>query len=328
MTLLYEKEKLNLNFRWNKNKFRHYEFELRDDDNDYIVQRKVSKENVLVSLEEGKYSWRIISYGQKIKGPASNWNYFNIVKEKNPFSELPRLKITNRVIDRNIFSRTITVDSPTSDVLFEWKRPEIQKKEGVIYEITLKDSDDKVIDILKTKENFYKKTSWKKENSYKLSVLPILGKFKGEVSKEYVFTIRHADAPLPPIISKEYILNKVREEDLNDPQKVNKIFWTKLLSDHTYRVQISQDDDFDDPVKDAKTMTPSFTWPINKEGIFYFRVATIDGWGKVGKFSEEGQVKINPPLPTLEELAAMERPNFLPSKRLLKRKRPKKNRLT
>ena len=97
VTLLYEKEKLNLNFRWNKNKFRHYEFELRDDDNDYIVQRKVSKENVLVSLEEGKYSWRIISYGQKIKGPASNWNYFNIVKEKNPFSELPRLKITSLV---------------------------------------------------------------------------------------------------------------------------------------------------------------------------------------------------------------------------------------
>ena len=162
VTLLYEKEKLNLNFRWNKNKFRHYEFELRDDDNDYIVQRKVSKENVLVSLEEGKYSWRIISYGQKIKGPASNWNYFNIVKEKNPFSELPRLKITNRVIDRNIFSRTITVDSPTSDVLFEWKKPEIQKKKISSYEITLKDSDDKVIDILKTKENFYKKTSWKK----------------------------------------------------------------------------------------------------------------------------------------------------------------------
>ena len=36
-------------------------------------------------------------------------------------------------------------------------------------------------------------------------------------------------APLPPIISKEYILNKVREEDLKDPQKVNKIFWTKLI---------------------------------------------------------------------------------------------------
>ena len=133
VTLLFEKEKLNLNFRWGKNKYRHYEFELRDEDNDYIVQRKISKENLLVSLEEGKYSWRIISYGQKIKGPASKWNYFDVVKKK-PLNEIPRLKITNRVIDRNIFTRTITVDS-TSDVRMEETR---NTKENIIYEITLK----------------------------------------------------------------------------------------------------------------------------------------------------------------------------------------------
>ena len=86
-------------------------------------------------------------------------------------------------------------------------------------------------------------------------------------------------------------------------------------------MQISLDDDFDDTIKDAKTMTPSFV--MNKEGIFYFRVATIDGWGKWESLVKKDRLKLIL-LPRLKNSPRWKGPNFSPSKRPLKRKGRKK----
>lgn len=309
--ILIEENHALIDLVWNTNKNKKYEITIKNIDTDeIIISKKTRRTRYQHRFIPGNYEWSVTTFGEKIKGPKTKPFSLTVEKEKDPFENLPVNEISSKFATKTFLSNKILAKSPKSVITFNWDAPDIKKKKYIKYQVILKDDDDEIVLKLQTKNNYFMKDNWKKEGTYTLKYRSILGKFKGEFSKPYKFKITHPNPPLPPILPKIYNFHKLRANRYPNDETTNRdnlISWTKINPEFSYIVQISLDEDFDSIQEEFTTDQPRFRWPINQEGEYYFRIATINAWGKQGDFSPPARVNIAPPLPTKEELALIAR---------------------
>jgi len=309
--ILIEENYALIDLVWGTNRNKKYEIQIRDlKTGDTITSKKTKRTRYQHRFRPGRYEWNVITYGENIKGPVSKKYTLTVEREKDPFENQPISKITNRLAKKTFLSNKILASGPKSGLRFSWKPPNVKKLKYLKYQVILTDKNDEVVLKLQTKNNYFLKDNWKKTGDYNLKYRSILGKFKSEFSKEYEFKIIHPKPPLPPIVPKSYNFHKLRANRFpndEDGNNQNIISWTKTNSEFSFIVQISTDEDFDTIEEEFELERSKFRWPINQEGEYYFRIATINAWGAQGEFSDPSKVIIGPPLPTKEELALIVR---------------------
>ncbi len=309
--ILIEENHALIDLVWNNNKNKKYEVKIKDLDNDEIVlSKKTRRTRHQYRFTPGNYEWSVTTFGEKLKGPTTKPFRITVEREKDPFEGLPVAKISSIQAKKTFLTNNILASSPSSALRFNWNTPNVKKARYLKYQVILTNADDEVILKLQTKNNYFLKDNWKKQGTYKLKYRSIIGKFKSEFSDEYKFKVVHPAPPLPPILPKSFNFHKVRANRFpNDEEGNNEniISWTKTNPEFRFIVQISKNVDFDEVEEEFETERSKFRWPINQEGEYFFRVATINAWGVQGEFSAPSKVVIEPPLPTKEELALIAR---------------------
>jgi hypothetical protein len=275
-----EEKKRQVDISWSKNDQKSYELEIENIETQEIVFKEKTDRNLKpVKLSKGLYRWRVTTLGQKIRGPSTEWREFEIDYEVNPLEgKKPRLRAPE-------IGYIFTPTSPDTELKFEWTQVKGNfKQRDLKYLVELFNSNQKLIGEIRTESLSYSRKNWKDVGTYSVRVTPYLGKFRGETSDLVEFEVFHPNAPEAPVAPEAYQFERLRQGRIPNSaeEKERSIVWNNFGEGFSYKVEIAEDEAFEKVLRTWTTKDNFFSWPINKEGTYYVRIAAINGWETQG----------------------------------------------
>ena len=207
---------------------------------------------------------------------------------------------SNLLLESPIDGDVLLISKPSDEINFQWLKinhPKI-KQEILNYDIKIYSTGGDFTFQNTSKENNLSVRNFSVEGKYVWKLTPKYNGVLGEtVSKSFI--IKHPENRFQQVLKSPLKVNASVERNgevkLEAGIDKNKISWADqyLQEEEKFLIQISENDKFQNPIKQLFVKNKSFDWDIFKTGKYFFRVTIVSPFNELKSSSNVVEVNVD-----------------------------------
>ena len=275
---------LSISLKWQHIPEKNYELHLKKNDT-LLLNKNLDVNQIVVSnLTAGKYQWKIRLSGKKA-GKWSSSRSFNIFKEE-PLFDIK--KVSPPIADEKKYQQKTIIYGPKNQVLVGWKLP---SKDISNYSFLVKVYRERKLILQKESKGQVLDIKEIGDGSFTWTVQYLKDNELGGPSIPGTIFIEKPPIPTPPQFPTELTID-IAPKSRGPSSDSSFINWKRLRPEHKYFIQVSNNNNFTKLIEEKVLSEPSYQWTKKQTGVYFIRIATIDGWGRKGTFSNSLRLNI------------------------------------